>query len=97
MQDGACGDAGLVTTLTALESAVGELPDTVMVTLPAPGATTPPGLDEISSTGLIVWEHGLELGCCLRKRPPQVFDVHQEPPHDIYALIIPLPCQRGYP
>jgi len=85
MQDGACRDAGLVTTPTALESAVGELPDTVMVTLPAPGAATPPGLDEISSAGLIVREHRLELGCCLRERLPQVFDVHQEPPCAIYA------------
>ena len=97
VQDSACGDAGLVATSTALEPSVGELPDIFTITLPATGPATPPDIDQVASASLIVGKHGLELRCCLRKRAPHVFDVHQVPPEGIYGLIIPSPYARGYP
>ncbi len=80
VQNRACGDAGLVTALAALEPAVREFPDPIVVTLAAPGAATPPDLNEVAPTGLLVWEHRLEFCRRCWKRTPQVFLVHSVPP-----------------
>lgn len=80
VQNRSCGDAGLVTALSALEPAVREFPDPVVVTLPASRPATPPDLNEIAPTRLLVWKHRLEFGRRRRKRTPQVFLVHSVPP-----------------
>lgn len=80
VQNRSCGDAGLVTALSALEPSVREFPDPVMVTLPASGPSTPPDLNEVAPTRLLVWKHRLECGRRRRKRTPQVFLVHLVPP-----------------